>query len=131
MLFLQPPKTILAQVQLQKSIPVHCISFNCNDREANDFLALLSSDTGGRYHYYQEGMDVEPEGPQPYESEDSQLLREELKKGRDDLKKLADLRGQCALLDWSNKSSKEIGCGKDHAIPWVNTAHSHCCVHLF
>ncbi|XP_041462948.1 von Willebrand factor A domain-containing protein 3B-like isoform X3 [Lytechinus variegatus] len=112
-----PPPTILAQVQLQKSIPIHCISFNCNDREANDFMALLSSDTGGRYHYYADDLEAEPEGPLPFESEDRLLIREEIKKGRDDLKKLADLRGQCALLDWSNKSSKEMGCGKDHAIP--------------
>ncbi|XP_030837027.1 von Willebrand factor A domain-containing protein 3B isoform X4 [Strongylocentrotus purpuratus] len=112
-----PPPTILAQVQLRKSIPIHCISFNCNDRDANDFMALLSSDTGGRYHYYADDLEAEPEGPQPFESEDRLLIREEVKKGRDDLKKLADLRGQCALLDWSNKSSKEMGCGKDHAIP--------------
>ncbi|XP_071510905.1 von Willebrand factor A domain-containing protein 3B-like [Diadema antillarum] len=112
-----PPKTILAQVQLQKSIPVHCISFNCNDSEANDFLAQLSSDTGGRYHYYSDDLEIQPDGPQPFESEDARLIREEMKKGRDDLKKLADLRGQCALLDWSNKSSKDMGCGKDHAIP--------------
>lgn len=80
-------------------------------------MALLSSDTGGRYHYYADDLEAEPEGPQPFESEDRLLIREEVKKGRDDLKKLADLRGQCALLDWSNKSSKEMGCGKDHAIP--------------
>ncbi|XP_033631480.1 von Willebrand factor A domain-containing protein 3B-like isoform X2 [Asterias rubens] len=114
-----PPKTILAQVQLQKAIPIHTISFNCNDREANDFLAHLASDSGGRYHYYSDdllGVSTESAGPQPYESEDVRLLKEEMKKGQDDIKKLADLRAQCALLDWGNSRSGDIGCGRDHGI---------------
>ncbi|XP_038055504.1 von Willebrand factor A domain-containing protein 3B-like [Patiria miniata] len=114
-----PSKTILAQVQLQKAIPIHTISFNCNDREANDFLALLAADSGGRYHYYSDellGISPDISGPQPYESEDVRLLKEEMKKGKDDLKKLADLRAQCALLDWGNSRSDELGCGRDHGI---------------
>jgi hypothetical protein len=116
----QPPKTVLAQVQLQKAIPIHTISFNCNDGEANSFLALLAADSGGRYHYYSdELLGLSPEeiaGPQPFESEDVRLLKEEMKKGRDDLKKLADVRAQCALLDWGNSKSKDLGCGRDHGI---------------
>ncbi|XP_072040207.1 von Willebrand factor A domain-containing protein 3B-like isoform X2 [Amphiura filiformis] len=112
-----PPKTILAQVQLKEPIPIHTISFNCNDSEANDFLALLAHDTGGRYHYYSDNAMIEHRGPTPYESEDVHLLKEEVKKGRDDLKKLADLRVQCAMLDWGNsKNRSDTGCGKDHGI---------------
>lgn len=112
----QPPKTVLAQVQLQRKTPIHAISFNCNDHEANDFLATLAADSGGRYHYYSDDLSFLPEGPVPFESEDVRLLKEEIKKGRDDLIKLGKLREQCALLDWSNSGHDEDGCGKDHGI---------------
>lgn len=57
-----PPKSVLAQVTLQKSVPIHTISFNCADSEANKFLYQLAKDTGGRYHYFSEhGEDVEGE----------------------------------------------------------------------
>ncbi|KAJ8028013.1 von Willebrand factor A domain-containing protein 3B [Holothuria leucospilota] len=111
-----PPKTVLAQVQLQRKTPIHAISFNCNDHEANDFLATLAADSGGRYHYYSDDLSFLPEGPVPFESEDVRLLKEEIKKGRDDLIKLGKLREQCALLDWSNNGHDEDGCGKDHGI---------------
>ena len=45
---------------MQHSVPVHTISFNCNDSEANRFLSDLARATGGRYHYFSEkGMDLE------------------------------------------------------------------------
>lgn len=45
---------------------MHSISFNCADKEANQFLYDLARATGGRFHYYSEnGMDIE--GPQPWE----------------------------------------------------------------
>uniref|UniRef100_F6ZXB8 VWFA domain-containing protein n=3 Tax=Ciona intestinalis TaxID=7719 RepID=F6ZXB8_CIOIN len=34
----------------KKNIPIHTISFNCDNREANDFLKSLSSNSGGRFH---------------------------------------------------------------------------------
>ena len=40
--------TLLAKVQQLPKIPVHTISFNCADSNANHFLAKLSSNTGGR-----------------------------------------------------------------------------------
>lgn len=44
----QPPSSILAQVQLLNPVPVHAISFNCADTEANQFLCQLAAETGGR-----------------------------------------------------------------------------------
>lgn len=45
----QPLQQILARVQQLPSIPVHTISFNCADSNANFFLSQLSSNTGGRW----------------------------------------------------------------------------------
>lgn len=42
----------MAQVQLHRKIPIHTVSFNCDDTEANKFLNELSTETGGRFHYY-------------------------------------------------------------------------------
>ena len=50
----QPPKSIISQVQMQKRVPIHTISFNCNDTEANEFLYELAQASEGRYHYYSE-----------------------------------------------------------------------------
>lgn len=45
---------------MQKTIPIHTISFNCEDRPANEFLYNLAEATGGRYHYYSdEGQSVD------------------------------------------------------------------------
>ena len=46
--FFQPPSSILAQVQLLNPVPIHAISFNCADTEANQFLCQLAAETGGR-----------------------------------------------------------------------------------
>jgi len=55
-----PPMSVLAQVTLQKTVPIHTISFNCADGEANKFLCQLAKDTKGRYHYFSEhGEDIE------------------------------------------------------------------------
>ena len=44
----QPTEQILARVQQLPKIPVHTISFNCADSNANAFLAQLAKNTGGR-----------------------------------------------------------------------------------
>ncbi|EDO28327.1 predicted protein [Nematostella vectensis] len=95
----QPPSSILAQVHLLNPVPIHTISFNCADTEANEFLCKLAADTNARFHYFSEdGYDVN--GPKPFESEDLRLLREEIEKGLKDLKKVALLRNECSQLDW-------------------------------
>lgn len=62
----QPPKSVIAQVQMQNRIPIHTISFNCNDVTANQFLCELASVTRGRFHYFNEtGIDMDV--PNKYE----------------------------------------------------------------
>lgn len=51
---------------LHPQVPVHTISFNCADKEANEFLYQLAKDTGGRYHYYNEDG-ILLDGPEPWE----------------------------------------------------------------
>ncbi|XP_070554779.1 von Willebrand factor A domain-containing protein 3B-like [Ptychodera flava] len=113
----QPQKTVLAQVQLQQKVPIHTISFNCADAEANQFLAQLAADTGGRYHYFSEEGSRDPGGPMPFESEDIRLLKDELERGREDLAKIARLRAECAALDWTNSRGSDPGCGREHGLP--------------
>uniref|UniRef100_A0A2C9KZC9 Uncharacterized protein n=1 Tax=Biomphalaria glabrata TaxID=6526 RepID=A0A2C9KZC9_BIOGL len=43
----------------KRSISVNTISFNCTCSTANNFLRLLASETGGRYHRVQEDFDAE------------------------------------------------------------------------
>lgn len=62
----QQPKSILAQVQLHPRVPIHTISFNCSDREANQFLCDLARESGGRFHYYSE-HGIQIDGPEPWE----------------------------------------------------------------
>lgn len=64
----QEPRQILSQVHLNTKIPIHTISFNCNDSEANKFLSKLAEETSGRYHYFNEsGWNADPDGPIPYQ----------------------------------------------------------------
>ena len=51
---------------LHPQVPVHTISFNCADKEANEFLYQLAKETGGRYHYYNEDG-IMLDGPEPWE----------------------------------------------------------------
>eukprot|EP00795_Rhopilema_esculentum_P000270 gene270-9918_t len=103
----QPPATVLAQAALINTVPVHTISFNCADSEANEFLSQLSSDTGGRFHYFSEdGYD--DKGPRPFESEDLRLLREEIERGLADLQKVNGLRDECTKLDWSRGTRANV-----------------------
>ncbi|XP_048388158.1 von Willebrand factor A domain-containing protein 3B-like [Stegostoma tigrinum] len=103
----QHPKTIIAQVQLICLVPIHCIAFNCNDAEANEFLYELSEKTGGRFHCFNSGLAV-PTNPLPFESEDISLLKKEMEKGRNDLEKVEKLHAECVMLDWYHNGD-EIG----------------------
>ncbi|XP_064636642.1 von Willebrand factor A domain-containing protein 3B-like isoform X2 [Lineus longissimus] len=109
----QPPKTVLAQVNLKNHIPIHAISFNCADAEANKFLCQLAKDTTGRYHYFSEhGCD--PDGPDPWESEDIRLLKEESHLAESNLDKIAQLRDECTALAWKREVIKK--CSRDHIL---------------
>ncbi|XP_041356704.1 von Willebrand factor A domain-containing protein 3B-like isoform X3 [Gigantopelta aegis] len=115
----QPPKSILAQVQMRNKVPIHAISFNCNDIEANRFLFELARVTGGRYHSYSEdGDDNEPTDDQPetYESEDIYLLHKEIKQGLENLDQLAKLRDECSAMAWRREIDALKKCSKDHTL---------------
>ncbi|CAH8533773.1 unnamed protein product [Heterobilharzia americana] len=92
-------------MQLNHRLPIHTISFNCNDPEANEFLIQLAQETGGRFHYYNE-FPNDNNKPQQWESEDIRLLEKEYQLGLDNLEKLAQIRDECYLLRM--KSTKSI-----------------------
>uniref|UniRef100_A0ABM5FYS0 von Willebrand factor A domain-containing protein 3B isoform X2 n=1 Tax=Pogona vitticeps TaxID=103695 RepID=A0ABM5FYS0_9SAUR len=94
----QPPNRILAQLDFQQNIPIHTISFNCDDTGANKFLHELASKTGGRFHYYHICL-REPDAPKPFEWEDIYLLRKEIEKGERELKKIQTFRTDNVLTD--------------------------------
>ncbi|EDV24931.1 uncharacterized protein TRIADDRAFT_56355 [Trichoplax adhaerens] len=118
----QPPDTVLSQIQLYKPIPVHTISFNCNDSDANEFLSKLAYETGGRFHYYTlDGeVRVDESGLKSYESQDTSLLRKEIQAGEQYLARLTRIRNECIQLEWNNKhksrmtSSRPASAENDH-----------------
>ncbi|KAL3878601.1 hypothetical protein ACJMK2_030937 [Sinanodonta woodiana] len=113
----QPPRSIIAQVQMKRNVPVHTISFNCNDQEANQFLNNLAKATGGRYHYFsQKGRNYD-NVPESWESEDIKLLKDEIKQGTDNLDRVADLRDECAKLSWNKEIEILKKCSKNHPLP--------------
>ncbi|KAM3936128.1 von Willebrand factor A domain-containing protein 3B [Leptodactylus fuscus] len=103
----QPTDTILDQVTGLNQIPIHTISFNCDDVEANSFLYELSSKTGGRFHTYTSN-DKDSEAPQPFVSEDIQLLISEIEEGKSTLEKIKKLHMECLMLDWYHNGDSNI-----------------------
>ncbi|XP_067889388.1 von Willebrand factor A domain-containing protein 3B-like isoform X2 [Heterodontus francisci] len=103
----QPPKTIFAQVQLIRLVPIHSIAFNCDDVEANEFLYELSEKTGGRFHSYNSDMRV-TSNPPPFVSEDISLLKKEMEQGRKDLERVEKLYAECVMLDWYHNSDETV-----------------------
>ncbi|CAM5078178.1 unnamed protein product [Natator depressus] len=97
----QPPKTILTQILLHHKVPIHTISFNCDDTEANKFLHELSTETGGRFHYYNI-YTTDPEAPEPILSEDIYLLKREIERGERDLEKVQTFHTECLMMNWYN-----------------------------
>ena len=53
-------------MQLNNRIPIHTVSFNCSDPEANEFLLELSQQSGGRFHYFSE-IPNDPNAPKSWE----------------------------------------------------------------
>ncbi|CAH2223367.1 Hypothetical predicted protein [Pelobates cultripes] len=102
----QPTHTILDQVNCQKQVPVHTISFNCADTEANSFLHQLSNETGGRFHCYN-SYQKDPEAPQPFVSDDIKLILSEIETGKADLEKIQKIHTECLMLDWYHNGEKD------------------------
>ncbi|XP_032297482.1 von Willebrand factor A domain-containing protein 3B isoform X2 [Coturnix japonica] len=94
----QPPQTILAQVQLHPKVPIHTVSFNCDDTEANKFLHELSTETGGRFHYYNV-YSTDLGVATSSDSEDIRLLKQEIEQGEKDLEKVKTFHAECLMLD--------------------------------
>ncbi|KAM5180643.1 von Willebrand factor A domain-containing protein 3B [Mantella aurantiaca] len=103
----QPTETILEQVNLFRPVPIHTISFNCDDTEANSFLFELSNKTSGRFHAYTSQL-KDPEAPQPFVSEDIRLLSSEIDEGRSNLEKIKKLHVECLMLDWYHNGTKDL-----------------------
>ncbi|OXB57503.1 hypothetical protein ASZ78_000235 [Callipepla squamata] len=94
----QPSQTILAQVQLHRKIPIHTVSFNCDDTEANKFLHELSTGTGGRFHYYNV-CSTDLDAAESSDSEDIHLLKQEIEQGEKDLEKVKSFHAECLMMD--------------------------------
>ncbi|KAM6284868.1 von Willebrand factor A domain-containing protein 3B isoform 2-T2 [Spheniscus humboldti] len=97
----QPPTIILAQVQLHRKIPIHTVSFNCDDMEANKFLYQLSTETEGRFHYYNIYL-TDPDATEFIVSEDIHLLKREIEQGERDLEKVKTIHAECLMMDCYN-----------------------------
>ncbi|NXW22894.1 VWA3B protein, partial [Circaetus pectoralis] len=97
----QPPRTILAQVQLHRKIPIHTVSFNCDDMEANKFLYELSTETEGRFHYYNIYL-TDPDAAEFIVNEDIRLLKREIEQGERDLEKMKTFHAECLMMDCYN-----------------------------
>ncbi|XP_040511303.1 von Willebrand factor A domain-containing protein 3B isoform X2 [Gallus gallus] len=94
----QPTQTILAQVQLHPKTPIHTVSFNCDDTEANKFLHELSTGTGGRFHYYNV-YSTDLGSATSSDSEDIRLLKQEIEQGEKDLEKVKTFHAECLMMD--------------------------------
>ena len=46
-----------ANMNMNRNVKIHTISFNCNDSVANTFLQMLAQQSKGRYHKFQSEMD--------------------------------------------------------------------------
>ncbi|XP_059671529.1 von Willebrand factor A domain-containing protein 3B [Gavia stellata] len=100
----QPPQIVLAQVQLHRKIPIHTVSFNCDDIEANKFLYELSTETEGRFHYYNIYL-TDPDASEFNVSEDIRLLKREIEQGERDLEKVKTFHDKCLMMDCYNGES--------------------------
>ncbi|XP_066919600.1 von Willebrand factor A domain-containing protein 3B-like [Clytia hemisphaerica] len=100
----QPPDMILSQVN--DKIPIHTISFNCTDTEANQFLFDLSQKTKGRYHCYSE-VSTKDSMPPTHQSEDLALIRREIETGLRDLEQMLKLRNECVSKDLVFKRERD------------------------
>ena len=107
----QPGSAVIAQATHRRVVPVHTISFNCYDSEANQFLADLARVTNGRFHAFSSSGDiiVDPysDEPEPWESEDVRLLKKELALAREYADTMTQLRKECISLAWNRDTHRD------------------------
>ncbi|XP_048818082.1 von Willebrand factor A domain-containing protein 3B [Lagopus muta] len=101
----QPSQTILAQVKDHPKIPIHTVSFNCDDTEANKFLYELSTRTGGRFHYYNV-YSTDLGAATSSDCEDIRLLKQEIQQGEKDLEKIKTFHAECLMMDLCKEENK-------------------------
>ncbi|NXP91403.1 VWA3B protein, partial [Passerina amoena] len=94
----QHPQIILAEVQLRCKIPIHTVSFNCDDIEANKFLYDLSTKTEGRFHYYNIYLS-DPDTPEFIFNKDIYLLKREIDQGEKDLEKVKTFHEKSLMMN--------------------------------
>ncbi|XP_036912725.1 von Willebrand factor A domain-containing protein 3B isoform X2 [Sturnira hondurensis] len=102
----QPLEMVIDQVKGYQKIPIYTISFNYNDKIANDFLKELASLTGGEFHSYRFGF-KDPCPPEAIQNEDLILLIKEMEQGRSDLEKMQNLYSESLIMDWWYNGEKE------------------------
>ncbi|NXB14676.1 VWA3B protein, partial [Rhagologus leucostigma] len=98
----QPPRIILAEVQLHCKIPIHTVSFNCDDIEANKFLYELSTRTEGRFHYYDIYLS-DPDTTEFMVNKDIHLLKREIDQGEKDLEKVKTFHEKSLMMNSHNE----------------------------
>uniref|UniRef100_A0A8D2MT37 VWFA domain-containing protein n=1 Tax=Zonotrichia albicollis TaxID=44394 RepID=A0A8D2MT37_ZONAL len=94
----QPPQIIVAEVKLHCKIPIHTVSFNCDDIEANTFLYDLSTTTQGRFHYYNIYLS-DPDTPEFVFNKDIYLLKREIDQGEKDLEKVKTFHEKSLMMN--------------------------------
>ncbi|XP_064931564.1 von Willebrand factor A domain-containing protein 3B isoform X5 [Columba livia] len=109
----QAPQIILAQVQLHRKIPIHTVSFNCDDIEANNFLYKLSTETGGKFHYYNIHL-TGPDASELIDNEDIRLLKREIEQGERDLEKAKTFHAKCLMMDYYDGENNPVNKSSNH-----------------
>ncbi|RLW07769.1 hypothetical protein DV515_00003801 [Chloebia gouldiae] len=100
----QPPQIILAEVQLHCKIPIHTVSFNYDDIEANKFLYELSTKTDGRFHYYNIYLS-DPDTTEFIVNKDIHLLKREIEQGEKDLEKVKTFLEKSLMMNSYNEEN--------------------------
>lgn len=111
----QLPEMVIEHVKVFQKIPIYTISFNYNDKVANEFLQELASLTGGEFHSYNFGCKDPISQEALQQNEDVALLVQEMEQGCSDLEKVQSLYSKSLVMDWwyngekeENKHRKEI-----------------------
>ncbi|NXM22800.1 VWA3B protein, partial [Ploceus nigricollis] len=116
----QPPQIILAEVELHCKIPIHTVSFNCDDIEANAFLYELSTKTEGRFHYYNIYLS-DPDTTEFIVNKDIYLLKREIDQGEKDLEKVKTFHEKSLMM---NSYSEENYAEKKYVL--ILLLYTHC-----
>nr|XP_030133827.3 von Willebrand factor A domain-containing protein 3B [Taeniopygia guttata]XP_030133838.3 von Willebrand factor A domain-containing protein 3B [Taeniopygia guttata] len=118
----QPPEIILAEVQLHCKIPIHTVSFNYDDIEANKFLYELSTKTEGRFHYYNIYLS-DPDTTEFIVNKDIHLLKREINQGEKDLEKVKTFLEKSLMMNsyseenYPEKKSRPCCASEEPSVP--------------